>query len=117
LVYLDLIKNTDQKISAQAKMDRYTFFKLSEKIFSIKLEFIKSKSELQSEYVTKADYSKVKGFIRETNIDKNTLNLNSSSKKIQIKNAILNDVLKTISNEHYNNSDFSKVELIDAAIE
>lgn len=118
LVYLDLIKNTSKAIPTNHKLTKWEFYTLAEHIFNTKINISYDIEELNSSYVTNVDFIKVSQHLEEHKQKAEALVLPwNKTAQIQQKTAIFNDVYNTLSSEHYSNTSFDKLDLMDSAIE
>ena len=115
LVYVNAIKNLDTRIPAWKKVNAFTFYKLSEQILGWEYIFSKNGETLKNRHVNETDIQKVRSFKRQN--DNNILDVTSDNGTLKIKKAILNDVYKTLKNNHYNKANLEEEELINRAIE
>jgi C-terminal peptidase prc len=115
LIYLDLIENPNRQLKAEWKISAWWFYRLSEKVFWIKINDKETKKELLNRNTTTNDLLTVRNFLQNDNIKIN--NIQPLNKKILQKEAILNDVYKTLINQYYGKDNLSKLKLLDWAIE
>lgn len=108
LVYLNLIENSNTKLSPEKQVDKNFIYKLSKKILDINLE----KEDLIKEKATFKDIQIIKNRAeREDNIFKT-----SWDKEIRTKKSIFFDVYNTLKYWHYDKEKIDEVELLDSAI-
>lgn len=117
LVYVDKIKNTNQKISPNKELNKYVFYKLAENILGVSFDSKSTKQELLDQKATQYDIQKIKKLIANQQIKIESLDVSGKNNEIRIKKAIFNDVFQTISKKHYKKKDFTEAELLDSAIE
>ena len=115
LIYLNLIDNPSRQLMPEWKISAWGFYRLSEKVFWIKIKDRETKKELLERNTTTNDLLTVRNFLQNTNIKIN--NYQPLNKKVLQKEAILNDVYQTLVNQYYGKDDLSKLELLDWAIE
>lgn len=113
LIYLNLIENPNRDILKDEELNSWSFFRLSEKIFWIKINDSENKETLINRKINKTDLSAVTNFINDKWIEIDTFsNRNSVKQKINV----LKDVYETILTWHYDKDEFTEEEIIDAAI-
>ncbi len=115
LIYLNLIDNPNRELKANWNVSAWGFYRLSEKIFWIKIKDRETKSELLNRNTTTNDLLTLRNFLRNDNIQVKTIE--PLSKKILQKEAILNDVYQTLLYQYYGRDSLTKIELLDWAIE
>jgi len=94
-VYQNLIPNVEKRFYKNKKLTAWNFFRLSEKIFDIKINDAESLDALKNRNVNINDINAVKIFLENKPLEVNT---QSSNKEIKQKQAIFQDVYKTIVN-------------------
>jgi len=115
LIYLNLIDNPNRNLFKNWKISAWWFYRLSEKIFWIKIKDNETKKELLNRNTTTNDLLIVRNFLKNDNIQIEPIQ--PLNKKILQKEAILNDVYKTLIYQYYWKDSLSKLDLLDGAIE
>lgn len=114
LVYYNLIDNKEARIYPRKNLAAFGLYTLSEKILGIKLLKYKNEKDLKTRngsmndliFITSQFNKELK--VIETSWDSNT---------IKKKKEIFQDVYEVLSEQHYKKDEYTKVELLDKAIE
>lgn len=118
LVYLNLIPNNPVNVKPSSKIDANSFFKLTEKIFSLDFVYNDDEKKLKARDANLWDFSNVTSLIKKNeNKEKDDfLEIGSNSSKLKEKDVILKDVYKTIIETHYDHENIDQEEMMDSAI-
>lgn len=114
LVYLDMIRNWDFSINSERKMNLYTFYKLSWKVYWLDFLSWKTKKDFLDKNTTFSDLWDIKKI---ADADINNFQFKSDNSSLLNKKAIFSDVYSTIMSQHYDKDDFDKEKIIYWAIE
>ena len=114
LVYLDFINNTSTKIYPNKEIDVYTFQMLASRILGVSVKGDASKAELSKIKTTHRDLETVKQIVENR---KNTVNVDDAITGPYEQIKILEDVYKTLLEDHYDRQNLESKELLYNAIE
>jgi len=123
LVYLNKLENKNILINKNKKLSKYTFFKLSEKIFWLNFTFLDAEL-LKKHKTTQNELNQIKNLLQDiSDIDiKNVKNLlqnekTSLKKEISQKKEIFSDVYSILLNNHYDKKNIKEKDIMTSAIE
>ncbi|MDQ7009143.1 MAG: S41 family peptidase [Candidatus Gracilibacteria bacterium] len=128
LVYMDILPNKKYKINRYSKISAYTLYKLAEKLFSVNLvqssqiKYLKSRKAnvndlIYLEKVLNKEEKKPNPLsgAKEEEYNEIKIRTKNNSELYKTKQAIFNDVYKTIQSEHYERDTISDIDLIEGA--
>lgn len=119
MVYLNYVNNTSGKVSLNAKMNAYAFYKYVENVAGINflLDTPSTVKKLKKRYANEYDIQKVRTFIAwEQTLDVEFSNPYDNS-DISIKKWIFEDVYNTLTTQHFDQENLDHKEMMYSAIE
>lgn len=112
LVYLDRIENKNIFINQNRKLSQYAFFKLSEKIFELNINYL-DEDVLKQQTTTYNEVEQIKQVIDYKSIKV----IWSTKKEVEEKKRLFSDVYSTLLNEHYDKANLDEIKVIESAID
>ena len=114
LVYYNLLENREARIYPRNNLSAYWLYTLSEKILWIKVLKYKNETELKSRNSNMNDLIYITNKFNE---ELKIIKTNGDSSTIKNKKQIFQDVYEVLTEQHYKKDSYTKVELLDKAIE
>lgn len=114
LVYYNLLENKESRIYPRNNLAAFWLYTLSEKILGIKLLKYKDQTELKSRHGSMNDLIFI---TTQFNKELKIIETNWDSSTIKKKKEIFQDVYEVLTEQHYKKDDYTKIELLDKAIE
>jgi len=114
LIYLDVIKNKNTYLDKNKNLNKYSFYKLAEKIFKKNLIEKSQIENLKNQKVLKIDFENLEYRLKDSRI---TLEFNDKNRLVSQKKQIFLDVYSTLKNKHYNKDNLDEIEMLNYAIE
>jgi len=114
LVYYNLLENKEARIYPRNTLAAFWLYTLSEKIFWIEVLKYKNETELKSRNSNMNDLIFITNKFNE---ELKIIETNGDSSTIKKKKEIFQDVYEVLTEEHYKKDSYTKIELLDKAIE
>jgi hypothetical protein len=114
LIYLDVIENKNIYLNKNKNLNKYSFYKLAEKIFQKDLIEKSQIGNLKHQKVLKIDFENLQYKLKDSKI---YLDFDNKNKLISQKKQIFLDVYSTLKNYHYNKDKLDELEMLNFAIE
>ncbi len=114
LIYLNLINNPNRLLNQEEEISAWWFYRLAEKTLKIKIVDNETKKDLLNRKANLSDLYIIKKFIWNDSVSFDATTINA---KIKEKQAIFNDVYKTLIYKHYDKATLDKLEMLNDAIQ
>jgi carboxyl-terminal processing protease len=114
LVYYNLLDNKESRIYPRKNLAAFGLYTLSEKVLWVKVLKHKNETELKSRYGSMNDLIFI---TTQFNKELKIIETSWDTSTIKKKKEIFQDVYDVLSEQHYKKDDYTKLELLDKAIE